>query len=458
MTALPPLWHHQADAIEFAVDRPATMLDHVMGAGKSRTLIELMRRWRPRRTLLVCPARAVRGVWPGQFDQWDEAGEFRVITPEERWSVKRRIKTFDDEWNGGAVFVANYEAMRTPTFRAWAAKRDWDLVVADEVHRLKSPRGKQSSAMAAIGARAEHRIGMTGTIMPRDYMDLWGEYRFLERGLLPQSYFVFRKRFAVMGGFDGKEIISFKNTDQLMRQVGKITHHAGDEVLDLPPFTRQFIRVRLGVKAQRAYDGVAENLRAAVESGEITAKNGLVRLLRLQQITSGQAALDSSTDGLRRSETIDTAKREALAELLDGTDEPFVVFGQFTHDVEQTVIAAEYVGATVGRLSGGHDDLAAFQRGDVRVLAVQIATGAEAIDLTRARYCAYLSTGFNLGLVLQSERRVRRPGQERPVTYYHLVADDTVDWTIHGALRRRRGMVEAAIKELLRQQQQQRVT
>lgn len=82
------------------------------------------------------------------------------------------------------------------------------------------------------------------------------------------------------------------------------------------------------------------------------------------------------------------------------------------------------------------------------MLAVQIASGAEGIDLTRARYAVYLSTGFNLGSYLQSEKRVHRPGQTRPVTYYHLVAKDTIDEKVYHALRERRNAVDAILADI----------
>ena len=98
-------------------------------------------------------------------------------------------------------------------------------------------------------------------------------------------------------------------------------------------------------------------------------------------------------------------------------------------------------GDQVAELSGRVDELADWQSGRKRILAVQIATGSEGIDLTRARYAVYLSTGFNLGTYLQSEKRVHRPGQKKPVTYYHIVSRDTVDEKVRGALRARHSVI-----------------
>ena len=76
---------------------------------------------------------------------------------------------------------------------------------------------------------------------------------------------------------------------------------------------------------------------------------------------------------------------------------------------------------------------------------MQIQSGGTGIDLTRAAYCVYLSAGFSLGDYEQSLARVHRPGQERTVFYYHIIARDTVDQRVYDALRDRKQVVEAVL-------------
>ena len=55
LTAAPPLWKHQSDAVEFAHGRKATLLHMGLGTGKSRCAIEVARRTGARRMLILCP-------------------------------------------------------------------------------------------------------------------------------------------------------------------------------------------------------------------------------------------------------------------------------------------------------------------------------------------------------------------------------------------------------------------
>ncbi len=201
--------------------------------------------------------------------------------------------------------------------------------------------------------------------------------------------------------------------------------------------------------AKRAYKELEKELITDLRSGAVTATNALTRLLRLQQLTSSAAVIDDQPDEkgriLRQEIEVDTSKAEALKDLLEGTDEPVVVFCVFRYDL---ATVAKLGGDEVAELSGRCDELAEWKAGRKRILAVQIASGSEGIDLTRARYSIYTSTGFNLGTYLQSEKRVHRPGQTKPVTYYHIVARDTVDEKVLGALRSRRSVVDAILASI----------
>ena len=78
---------------------------------------------------------------------------------------------------------------------------------------------------------------------------------------------------------------------------------------------------------------------------------------------------------------------------------------------------------------------------NIEVMAVQIQAGGVGIDLTRASIAVYYSFGFSLGDHLQSLARLHRPGQRHPVTFYHLIAQGTVDEKVFRALQERREVI-----------------
>lgn len=115
-------------------------------------------------------------------------------------------------------------------------------------------------------------------------------------------------------------------------------------------------------------------------------------------------------------------------------------------DLDVVHAVCQRLGRTSGELSGERDQWEAFQFGEAfDVLAVQIQAGGVGVNLTRAAYAIYYSVGFSLGDYLQSLARIHRPGQTRPVTYYHLVASGTIDERVYAALQARQDLVEAVL-------------
>jgi len=216
-----------------------------------------------------------------------------------------------------------------------------------------------------------------------------------------------------------------------------------DVITDLPPVTSQRVRVDLSNDAERAYRNLSDDLMAQVNEGVITAANAMVAVMRLQQITSGYAAVDND-DGTTRAVQLDTGKRAALRELIDDMPkrEPVVVFSRFRWDLDVILAVAEELGRPAYELSGRADDVRGVWRPEQPggVLAVQAQAGGVGIDLTAACYVIYYSHTTNCGDYIQSLARVDRPGQTRPVAIYHLLARGTVDERIIAAHERRAAM------------------
>ena len=83
-----------------------------------------------------------------------------------------------------------------------------------------------------------------------------------------------------------------------------------------------------------------------------------------------------------------------------------------------------------------------------QVLAVQLDSGGEGVDLTRARFSIFYSLSFSLGKYDQARSRTHRPGQTNPVEHIHLIARNTVDVKIMRALEKRAEIIESILAEI----------
>jgi SNF2 family DNA or RNA helicase len=276
-------------------------------------------------------------------------------------------------------------------------------------------------------------------------MDIYAVFRFLDVRIYGPSFSAFRQKYAVMGGYQRKQITGFQRLDELEQLMSRITFRVGKEVLDLPPETHVTYYCDLAGEALRIYRDLEQDFVARVLDGTVTAANAMVKLLRLQQVTGGVVPTD---DGIAR--RVDNSKQKLLADTLEdiGKDEPVVVFCRFHADLDAVHEACEQNEFASLELSGRRDELKRWQDGEAQVLAVQISAGGVGVDLTRARYSMYYSLSFSLGEYDQALSRVHRPGQTRPVEHIHLVARNTVDVKIMRALEKRAEIVQAILAEI----------
>lgn len=456
----PEHWKHQRDGADFIERLPGALLDCEMGVGKSVIAIEHIRRTKVKKVLIFAPLSVVNYVWEDQFREHTRQTVELVVLGQGYRSLQAKIEHAKlrmalNVQRVPYIVVINYEAALSPTFTEWAERMDWDLIICDESHKVKSDTGSISKWVRKLADKTRRRLLLSGTPMPHSPLDIWAQYRIADKRIFGMSYHMFKSYYAEMERAWGakspkaKRVVGFKNPERFRENFKKIAFSIRmRDVLDLPPVRDVPLRVRLSDKTLKAYWDLERNFRAWLESGEqVTVTNALTRLLRLQQMTSG-FAVSASTKGIVRLEPRRfDAKYNALVDVLEGiaTDEPVVVFARFLADLDSVVEAAEAVGRLGWRYSGGVKQLEEWRK-QGGVIAMQIQTGGVGIDLTKASHCIYYSVGLSLGDYLQSRARLDRSGQTRPVTYTHLLGAATVDERIMQLLAEKRDVVQAILE------------
>ena len=444
-----PLWAHQLLAYDYAQSQPNVMLAMGMGTGKTKVATDLIQNSADRRVLIVCRRKVGVNVWPAQLRQWlahPEDWLIDVLTSEgASVSVAKRTARMQASLAAADRYIAiiNYEAVTNEPMASMLRSVEWDRIILDESQHISAHDSKRSKFLAQL--KATRRLCLTGTPMHDRPMDVFGQYRFLDPGIYGQSWTRFKFRYARWGGFGDFKLIGYLNTEEFANQFGSIAIEVGRDVLDLPETQHITLPVTLNAATTAAYSAIRKSFVTQLAEGTVTTPNALTQLLRMQQATSGYTTTDDGVDV-----TLGTDKRDTLAELLEDlpADEPVVVFVRFKHDLVAVHEAAAKVGRSSLEVSGARDECARWQGGEATVLAVQIQSGGEGIDLTRAAYCAYYSIGHSLGDYDQSLARIHRPGQTRPVVYYHLTASATVDVAVYEALDKKRNVIDAVLASL----------
>ena len=193
-----------------------------MGTGKSLVACMLLLGLAAKRVLISCPLRVVP-VWLTQFERHVAIDMVVVALDEDIGSVVKKMELAQEKMRlaeaRGVPFVAviNYDSAWREPFAAWAEKQRWDLVIADEAHRIKAPGGKASMFFKRLRTKALHRVLLTGTPMPHGPMDIYAPLRFADITIFGPSFAAFRQKYAVMGGYQRKQITGFQQLDELER-------------------------------------------------------------------------------------------------------------------------------------------------------------------------------------------------------------------------------------------------
>lgn len=433
-----------------------------MGCGKTLTAIAVAgagyQMGKVAKVLIVAPT-SVCAVWPKEFQEY---ADFRYTIRTLLGDKVKRIKELDDlerfPFPVLKVAVINYES----TWREGIFERlmayDADLIIADESQRIKTHDADQSKALHKLGDRARYKMILSGTPVQNDAIDIFSQYRFLDPTVFGLNFYPFRSRYAVMGGFNRKKIVGYRDLDQLIKKEHSIAYRVTkEEAIDLPEQTFENRYITLNRKERGLYDQLRRSSVAELEGGgTITATTVLTRLLRLQQFTGGFLVEDDAD----RPQLVSRGKLDALADILqdyviDGRKK-LVIFARFLPEIHEIEALCQKVLGKAGmRAVAIYGDIKKEERGSIvqqfqtdlntMVFVGQIDTAGTGITLTAADTCVYYSVNFNYATYSQSLSRIHRIGQRNRCTYIHLVAEKTVDETILHALAKKEDLAKTVV-------------
>lgn len=496
------LWLHQKRALAFASAMPGCGLFMDMGTGKSLTTIAYILQNDIRFTLVVAPKSVVE-VWPKEWAK--HATEEAIVCALFKGSMEKRAQAAWDAYQEALatgkrlIVVINYESARVFPFgleqvggslknNGIAFKIPWQLLVVDESHKIKNAQSISAKFCHRIAKQVARRLVLTGTPMPHDPGDVFSQFLVIDIGeSFGTAFSRFRTRYAIMGGYGGKQILSWTNLPELEEKMYKRAFRVTEDVVELPEKVFSMRYGTLSAAEARAYREMEDELELALDGRQtaaevrehiidikagalsdldevtaaiadaalstlderdyVTASNVLVKLLKLAQITSGFVTTED-----KREIEIGHSKLDLLLDTVDDLkrDEPFVIFVRFKHDIAAIKKALTAIGYPVAELSGARNELSAWQRGEYQVLVVQLQSGGVGVDFTTCgdkpcRYCIYYGKDFNWGNYKQSQKRIHRPGQTETTFFITLAMDDTVDIKVEDVLDKRGNLVEAIV-------------
>ncbi len=206
---------------------------------------------------------------------------------------------------------------------------------------------------------------------------------------------------------------------------------------------------------EKVYKEMKKYAIAQLEGKTVTTSTVMVQLMRLHQITCGHFTAD---DGSVKE--IPCKRVDELLDILYEIEGKVVIWSHYQKDVQRIIkeikknfgegSVVDYYGLTPAEER--QNNIKKFQEDDkCRFFVGTTQTGGYGITLTAASTMVYFSNGYDLEKRQQSEARIDRIGQEKPMTYIDIITEDSIDEKIVKALRKKINIASEVLGEDLKE-------
>ena len=427
--------------------RARAILADEVGLGKTieacLILCELSYRRLLRHTLILVP--------PGLVEQWAEEVDRKFALPSlilgsDAW--ERHLRPWD-----APLIIASLATARRSAWCDAVTGVDWDLVIADEAHRLRNPQSASAKLVKAL--RTRRLLLLTATPVENRLEDLFHLVNLVRPGLLGTQQ-SFRRTYAAC-----KVGESAGNVDALQRQMREvmIRHRRSEVALMLPKRLAHTIPVPPGAQEASLYEAVSQRVRDTARDASQADKFALRAIQRAAG--SSPRALRANLERRRwddlaaHAASIETVQKAAvLFELIDRhrrRDEKVIVFTAFRPTLEMLAeLAAPRMPVAV--YHGGLDrkqkvaTIRSFEA-DVPLLLTTEAAG-EGRNLQYCHVMINYDLPWNPMQIEQRLGRIHRIGQQHDVMLTNLVGVGTIEERILRVLESKINLFELVVGEL----------
>lgn len=337
----------------------------------------------------------------------------------------------------------------------------------DESSKIKNHAAERSKRVVSLRKTTKYRQLMTGTPIAKGPMDLFMPFEFLDPDIIGLGdFYSFRNRYAVMGGYEDREIIGYNNMDELMELLAPFVYQVRQsDVIDVADKVRVLREVELSPDQKKFYRQMRRDKRVDSACGDksLITQNVLEQMLRLQEISGGLISyaytpeqIDNMKErGIRKPEKFWREKipgpNPKLNELLACCEEyegQTIVWCAYKEEIYMVTEALrdKYGVSQVVDLHGDVDEAQRdinvyelFQKKKARFIIGNAATGGMGLTMDIAENEFYFSNTFNFIDRLQSEERATAEGKVG-VIIVDIVTRGTVDNTILAALAEKKNV------------------
>ena len=427
---------YQRYATEYIETHPiaAVLLD--MGLGKTSITLTALNNllfdsFEIHKVIVIAPLRVARDTWPAEMEKWEHLSILQysvaVGTEAERLSALKRQAD---------IYIINRENVQW-LIEASGVPFDFDMVVIDELSSFKNHQSKRFRALMKVRPKVERIVGLTGTPTGNGLMDLWAEFRLLDKGeRLGRFIGQYRTRFFLPDKRNGQVVFSYKPLPGAEQQIYKLISDItismkSTDYLQMPELVSTGYEVHLSEPERERYEELKKDLVLQLPDGEITAANAASLSGKLSQMANGAVYTDSGV-----TISIHNRKLDALEDIIESMGgKPLLVAYWFQHDLERITERLRKLKIPFSKLDTS-ESIRRWNSGELPVALIHPASAGHGLNLqSGGSTIVWFGLTWSLELYQQTNARLWRQGQESDtVVVRHIITKGTIDERILKAL------------------------
>lgn len=436
---------YQLRAADFLVNHPRGALPLRPGGRKTsitlKAFCDLRAKGMAQAMLVIAPLRVCRMVWRQEAAKWEE---FRDL----KFSLLHGPKKDDRLLDDADIWLINPEGVDWLAAKYFGRNLPFDIVTIDELTKFKNASAERCKALLPRVTRTPYRWGLTGSIAPNGYMDLFGQMKILDDGVALGRYITHYRDNYFSLGWDGFSYdLQPTGERRILERIAPYWFEMLEEdYAQLPELVDTPHMLEFEPAERKLYDRMKKDMIASLPEGIVTAANAAACYSKLSQMANGAVYVG---DNKQKTSKIHDLKLDAVEDLLEELNgEPLLVAYEFNHDLERLrerfgVLDKETGKKVIPYLGKGTtaaqeaEWCRAWNAGELPLLCCHPASAGHGLNMQGASACnvAWFGITWDYELYDQFIRRIRRDGTLALQIFNHLlVVKDTIDELKYAAL------------------------
>lgn len=391
--------------------------------------------------LVIAPLRVCRQQWRQEALKWEQ---FRHL----KFSLLHGPKK-DERLNDDAdIWLINPEGVDWLCAKYFGRNLPFTIVTIDELTKFKNSGSERNKKLRPRIEKTPYRWGLTGSLAPNGYMDLFGQQLMLDDGAALGRYVThYRDNYFTLG-WDGFTYDLMPGAERriLERLAPYWFEMLEEDYAQLPPLVDVTHELLFEPAGRKLYDKMKRDMIATLPEGIVTAANAAACYSKLSQMANGAVYVGDDKEAVS---FVHDEKLDAVEDLLEELNgEPLLIAYEFNHDLERLrerfgVVDPKTKQKVIPYLGKGTTSkqetawIAAWNRGELPLLCAHPASAGHGLNMqgaSAANVCWFGIT-WDYELYDQFIRRIWRDGTRAVQVFNHLlVMQDTIDELKYAAL------------------------